>query len=196
MIGKIRGMSAEMERLKYELEMSRMETDKTEEELRALRTKMSRRLAEYEGEIRKLQEGEKKWRIKVQKLKSDSCKRLPIEAKIDPTKVKPSRFLFKSKRQDSEQSLEEKNSNNIFASVENYDEKQQDDGKEEAGNTLNHKLNTVDVVLEKAKSLPLKLTHRQKQIKYLEERDDLAAAEEIKLGNLKDQEMCWIKLEM
>ena len=80
--------------------------------------------------------------------------------------------------------------------MENYDEKQQDDGKEEAGNTLNHKLDTVDVVPEKAKSLPLKLTHRQKQIKYLEERDDLAAAEEIKLGNLKDQEMCWIKLEM
>ena len=92
--------------------------------------------------------------------------------------------------------MEEKNSNNIFASVENYDEKQQDDGKEEAGNALNHKLDTVDVVPEKAKSLPLKLTHRQKQIKYLEERDDLAAAEEIKLGNLKDQEMCWIKLEM
>ena len=85
MIGKIRSKTEEMDKLKYELEMSRMEirrtiefSDKTQDDLIALRSEMSRRFVEYEGEILKLQEAEKKWRIKVQKFKSASCKQLTL----------------------------------------------------------------------------------------------------------------------
>ena len=220
MIGKIRSKTEEMDKLKYELEMSRMEirrtiefSDKTQDDLIALRSEMSRRFVEYEGEILKLQEAEKKWRIKVQKFKSASCKQLTLQAKIVSAKETPKRFSFTFKRQDSEQKVEEKNNNDIVAGVEKGDDKQQDesissnkiksgdDEKEEEEITLNNRINVeskeysvLDDDPEKAVSIPH--THRQKQIKYLEERDDLAAAEETKLDNLKEQEMCWIKLGM
>ena len=75
-------MRAELERAKKENIRVKETSANAQDQLIALKSESSRRILEYEEEIVKVTEREKRWRLKVQKLKSDMCKR-SFEASIE-----------------------------------------------------------------------------------------------------------------
>ena len=198
MIVRIRSQTEEGKRMRSEHEREKKEnmtlrefSDKNQDDLIALRSETSRRCMEYEAEISKLKESERKWRLKVQQLK-----KARFSDKFDEKKE-----LEINQKRLSIPAMKGQDDRRVFEKItETIPEKQQFkfrkvDGDRRVEN-LSSGTEAAKIISKPQKTKAIQLSQRQKQIKYLESRDKLSKSEVIKLDNLKQQEELWLKLEI
>ena len=198
MIVRIRSQTEEGKRMRSEHEREKKEnmtlrefSDKNQDDLIALRSETSRRCMEYEAEISKLKESERKWRLKVQQLK-----KARFSDKFDEKKE-----LEINQKRLNIPAMKGQDDRRVFEKItETIPEKQQFkfrkvDGDRRVEN-LSSGTEAAKIISKPQKTKAIQLSQRQKQIKYLESRDKLSKSEVIKLDNLKQQEELWLKLEI
>ena len=178
MIMRTRSQTEEGMRMRSQLERERKEnmvlrefSDKNQDDLIALRSETSRRCMEYEAQISKFKEGERKWRLKVQQLKKTR-----FSDKFDEKKeleINEERLNFPAlKEQDDRRIIEKKpeiipmNQQFKFKKVEGDRRVENLSCGAEAGKMISWP--------QKTKADPtIKLSHRQNQINYLKKKEQV-----------------------
>ena len=215
MAKRIRSQTEDMRGMRFQLEkavkdkfMIKKLADAAQDELVALKSESSRRYMEYEAQISRIKDTEKKWRLKVQKMKKQSFSQTLEEIKDIPVEKKTG----VNKEENEELSINEEEGVNKEESneLEQSDEKEENKEMKEAETIPaikkfkfkhleeNNGQGTSKMVTSKRdtkRSSRDKLSQRQKQINFLESRIKLSNFEIIKLSNLKEQEDLWHRLE-
>ena len=225
-ISRIRSQEAEIDQLRAELEWAKKENIKVKEtsanaqdQLIALKSESSRRILEYEEEIVKVTEREKRWRLKVQKLKSDMCKRsfeASIEKKYSASDDAAFGFFDEggasddmNKEETEEEavfnsdvvadgktetngaiSLKPDDDTEILITNAKEDERMVVEATEGNNNDEDGDMTPVKRQRMRKRNMP-RPSQRQVQISYLQGRSYLSPAELRKLGNLLEQEVLW-----
>ena len=201
MIRRIRSQTEEVKSVRSQLESVRKEitmlkdfSDGNQDDLIALRSETSRRSLEYEGQILKLNESEKKWRLKVQQLKKERFSD-KFEQKEKDLEINVEKLQAEDKEENGRKMNEKKAE--IVPVTHQFKFKEIQRNLMEEKPTIGEESSKMVSGSKDSKTRPtVKLSQRQKQISFLKSRNKLSAAENIKLDNLREQEEVWNKLDM